>query len=195
MHAIQDFSNPDWCPNASWNGSITSFCEGMAADDVIAHEWTHAYTDATHDLIYQWQPGALNEAYSDIFGEIVDLLNGSGRRHAGPSAHRRAVLELRRRQPPPPGDHAPRSPSPAGYTVGGAVFNPASAVVGRRAGRAGDRRPAPGPREGCGPLAGLHDRPHRPDRPGNCISARRPSNAHDAGAVGVIVANDQGDRS
>ena len=45
---------------------------------MIAHEWTHAYTDYTHNLIYAWQPGALNESYSDIFGEIVDVTNGHG---------------------------------------------------------------------------------------------------------------------
>jgi len=64
--------------NASWNGRNTNFCKGLAVDDVIAHEWSHAYTDFTHNLIYAWQPGALNESYSDIFGEIVDLTNGHG---------------------------------------------------------------------------------------------------------------------
>ncbi len=64
--------------NASWNGRNTNFCGGLAVDDVIAHEWTHAYTDYTHNLIYAWQPGALNESYSDIFGEIVDQTNGHG---------------------------------------------------------------------------------------------------------------------
>jgi len=64
--------------NASWNGRNTNFCKGLAVDDVIAHEWTHAYTDFTHNLIYAWQPGALNESYSDIFGEIVDMTNGHG---------------------------------------------------------------------------------------------------------------------
>jgi Zn-dependent metalloprotease len=66
------------CPNAYFNGSSTSFCVGSATDDVIAHEWTHGYTQETHGLVYQWQPGALNEAYSDIFGEVVDLLYDSG---------------------------------------------------------------------------------------------------------------------
>jgi Zn-dependent metalloprotease len=66
------------CPNATWDGSTTNFCLGFAVDDVIAHEWTHGYTDFNHNLIYAWQPGALNESYSDIFGEIVDLLNGRG---------------------------------------------------------------------------------------------------------------------
>lgn len=54
------------------------FCRGMTSDDLVAHEWMHHYTDFTHGLIYQWQPGAVNEAYSDIFGETMDLLNGKG---------------------------------------------------------------------------------------------------------------------
>ncbi|MEO5704632.1 MAG: M4 family metallopeptidase [Candidatus Limnocylindrales bacterium] len=66
------------CPNANWNGATTNYCNGVTADDVVAHEWGHAYTQYTHDLIYQWQPGALNESYSDIWGETVDLLNGVG---------------------------------------------------------------------------------------------------------------------
>ncbi len=39
------------------------------------HEWGHAYTESTSGLIYQWQAGAMNEAYSDIWGETVDMLN------------------------------------------------------------------------------------------------------------------------
>jgi bacillolysin len=66
------------CPNASWNGAFISFCEGLTTDDVTGHEWGHAYTDYTDDLIYQWQPGALNESYSDVVGETVDLINGRG---------------------------------------------------------------------------------------------------------------------
>jgi len=66
------------CENATWNGFTTNFCRGWAVDDVAAHEWTHAYTESSHNLIYAWQPGALNESFSDIFGEIVDQLNGRG---------------------------------------------------------------------------------------------------------------------
>ena len=66
------------CPNANWNGATTNYCNGVTSDDVVAHEWGHAYTEYTHDLIYQWQPGALNESYSDIWGETVDLINGVG---------------------------------------------------------------------------------------------------------------------
>lgn len=63
------------CPNANWNGSTTNYCDGTATDDVIAHEWGHAYTQFTGGLIYQWQSGALNESYSDIWGETLDLIN------------------------------------------------------------------------------------------------------------------------
>ena len=77
MNAIYDADSLD-CPNAQESGGFTSYCEGMVSDDVAAHEWTHAYTEWTHGLLYQWQPGALNEAYSDIFGELADQLNGRG---------------------------------------------------------------------------------------------------------------------
>jgi bacillolysin len=72
------FNRGNACPNASWNGTFISFCPGLTTDDVTAHEWAHAYTEYTHGLIYAWQPGALNEAYSDIWGETVDRLNGRG---------------------------------------------------------------------------------------------------------------------
>ncbi|ALT78830.1 hypothetical protein AT984_18215 [Paucibacter sp. KCTC 42545] len=72
------FNRGNGCPNASWNGTYISFCPGTTTDDVTAHEWGHAYTQYTHGLIYAWQPGALNEAYSDIWGETVDRLNGRG---------------------------------------------------------------------------------------------------------------------
>ncbi|WP_353719795.1 M4 family metallopeptidase [Dyadobacter sp. 676] len=64
------------CPNANWDGVSANYCSGIATDDVVAHEWAHAYTEYTSELVYAWQPGALNEAYSDIWGETVDILNG-----------------------------------------------------------------------------------------------------------------------
>ena len=66
------------CPNANWNSTTTNYCNGVTADDVVVHEWAHAYTEFTHNLIYQWQPGALNESYSDIWGEVADRINGAG---------------------------------------------------------------------------------------------------------------------
>ena len=63
------------CPNANWNGITTNYCTGVSSDDVVAHEWGHAYTEYTSGLIYQWQSGALNESYSDVWGETLDLIN------------------------------------------------------------------------------------------------------------------------
>jgi Zn-dependent metalloprotease len=66
----------DQCPNAYWDGQTTNYCPDITGDDVVSHEWSHAYTQYTHGLIYSYQSGALNESYSDIFGETVDLING-----------------------------------------------------------------------------------------------------------------------
>ncbi len=64
------------CPNAFGGAGGASFCDGTVTDDIVAHEYGHGLTDATANLIYQNQSGQLNESYSDVLGEIVDLLNG-----------------------------------------------------------------------------------------------------------------------
>ncbi|PSL23610.1 M4 family metallopeptidase [Dyadobacter jiangsuensis] len=63
------------CPNANWDGVTANYCTETASDDVVAHEWAHAYTEYTSGLVYGWQAGALNEAFSDIWGEVVDQLD------------------------------------------------------------------------------------------------------------------------
>ncbi len=64
------------CPNAFWNGTATNYCPGFELDDVVAHEWGHAYTEYTWNGVYAFQSGAINEAWSDIWGETLDLHNG-----------------------------------------------------------------------------------------------------------------------
>ncbi len=73
------------CPyaNAFWNGTQMVYGEGFAADDVVAHELTHAVTEHSANLFYFMQSGALNESYSDIFGETVDLTNAGGNDSGG----------------------------------------------------------------------------------------------------------------
>ncbi len=67
------------CFNAFWNGSHTVFGRSpFFMDDVVGHEWTHGVTQFSAGLIYYQASGALNESFSDIFGEIVDLTNGTG---------------------------------------------------------------------------------------------------------------------
>jgi bacillolysin len=85
-------STVDYCPapaecpyqNAFWNGVQMVYGAGFSrADDVDAHELTHAVTEFSANLFYYMQSGALNESFSDIFGETVDLLNGAGNDAAG----------------------------------------------------------------------------------------------------------------
>jgi thermolysin len=72
--------------NAYWNGSQMAYGDGdgstfveLSGDlDVVAHELSHGVTDATSDLIYQNESGALNEAFSDIMGTSVEYFYGSG---------------------------------------------------------------------------------------------------------------------
>jgi bacillolysin len=64
-------------PNAFWNGLQITHGEGTATDDIVGHELSHGVTEHTSELAYLWQSGAINEAMSDIFGELVDLGNKS----------------------------------------------------------------------------------------------------------------------
>jgi Zn-dependent metalloprotease len=71
--------------NAFWNGSQMVYGDGdedlpvdkrifnrfTIAIDVIGHELTHGVTQYTASLNYAYQPGALNESMSDVFGSLV----------------------------------------------------------------------------------------------------------------------------
>jgi len=65
--------------NAFWNGQQMVFGDGdgvLFNDftiplDVIGHELTHGVTGSEANLVYQRQPGALNESISDVFGSMV----------------------------------------------------------------------------------------------------------------------------
>lgn len=71
-------SNAVPCPNAAWSfiDKQAVFCPTVISDDLVAHEMTHGLTQFTANLIYQNQSGQINESYSDVFGELVDLYNG-----------------------------------------------------------------------------------------------------------------------
>jgi bacillolysin len=53
-------------------------CVGVDADDVLSHEWAHAYNTYTSKLLGKGDAGAVNEGLSDIWGEVIDQLNGRG---------------------------------------------------------------------------------------------------------------------
>ncbi len=79
------FSNACWgcslSPGSTEEGSgdITEmlFGTGFVLDDVVAHELTHGLTQFTSGLIYFGFSGAINESFSDMWGEWVDQTNGS----------------------------------------------------------------------------------------------------------------------
>ncbi|MFT3679244.1 MAG: M4 family metallopeptidase [Ferruginibacter sp.] len=73
--------------NAFWNKSAMYFGDGTAgltgncsgqkhhaftSLDVTAHEVGHGITESTSRLIYRWQSGALNEAFSDIWATLIE---------------------------------------------------------------------------------------------------------------------------
>jgi Zn-dependent metalloprotease len=67
--------------NAFWNGHLLVYGDGYGfplADDVVAHELTHGVTQYESNLFYWYQSGAINESFSDLWGEAVDQINGMG---------------------------------------------------------------------------------------------------------------------
>ncbi|MBW3545166.1 MAG: M4 family metallopeptidase, partial [Bacteroidetes bacterium] len=67
--------------NAFWDGENLVFGDGsnsydgftpLTSIDVVAHEFTHAVTTHSANLIYAYESGALNESFSDIFGAVVE---------------------------------------------------------------------------------------------------------------------------
>lgn len=71
--------------NAFWDGRQMVYGDGdedlpeaerlfnrfTIAIDIIGHELTHGITQYEASLAYRYQPGALNESFSDVFGSLV----------------------------------------------------------------------------------------------------------------------------
>jgi thermolysin len=70
----------DRLANAYWDGKRAVFGDGdgraflplSGGLDVVAHELFHAVTQAESGLVYEGEPGALNESLSDVFGVLVE---------------------------------------------------------------------------------------------------------------------------
>ncbi|MCB9123882.1 MAG: thrombospondin type 3 repeat-containing protein [Caldilinea sp.] len=58
--------------NATSNAGCLRFGDGWATDDIIGHEFTHSVDDFHGGLLYQWEFGALDESFADIFGFFAD---------------------------------------------------------------------------------------------------------------------------
>ncbi len=65
--------------NAYWDGSRMTYGDGdgksygpLVALDIAGHELTHGVTEYSAALVYRNESGAINESFSDIFGEMVE---------------------------------------------------------------------------------------------------------------------------
>jgi Zn-dependent metalloprotease len=66
--------------NAYWDGEKMTYGDGdgkmfkplSLGLDVVGHEMTHGVTEHTAGLAYRNQSGALNESWSDVFGELIE---------------------------------------------------------------------------------------------------------------------------
>src|SRR5690606_25202838 len=133
--------------------------------------------------------GALNESYSDIWGEVVDMLNGKGTDSPAPlrtdgtcSIHTTPLPQLIVNSPP----------SIAGtYNAAGAQFGPPVTATGLTGNVVLGDDGTGAPSDACEPLvngADIAGNIALVDR-GTCTFVIKVKNAQDAGAVGVIVAN------
>lgn len=65
--------------NAFWNGQFMTYGDGGGNNnpfpglDVCGHEFAHGVTQYAAGLVYAYEPGALNESFSDIFGNAIEL--------------------------------------------------------------------------------------------------------------------------
>jgi Zn-dependent metalloprotease len=69
------------CPyqNAFWNGDQMVYGQSFSSGlDVVGHEMTHGVTSYESNLFYFMQSGAINESFSDIWGEFIEQVNGLG---------------------------------------------------------------------------------------------------------------------
>ncbi|NQY29400.1 MAG: M4 family metallopeptidase [Flavobacteriaceae bacterium] len=66
--------------NAFWNGSVMTYGDGdgtnygpLVSLDIVGHEISHGVTEYSANLTYSYESGALNESFSDIFGESIEF--------------------------------------------------------------------------------------------------------------------------
>ncbi len=62
--------------NAFWDGTRMTYGSGGGGGfiglDICGHEVSHGLTENTANLVYSYESGALNESYSDIFGNSIE---------------------------------------------------------------------------------------------------------------------------
>jgi Zn-dependent metalloprotease len=74
VHFGRDFNN------AFWNGEQMTYGDGdgqifirfTKSPDVVGHELTHGVVQHTANLVYENEPGALNEHFADVMGSLME---------------------------------------------------------------------------------------------------------------------------
>ncbi len=64
------YRNAFWRPG--WFANRLYFGQDYAVQDIVAHEYSHGVTSFESNLVYENESGAINEFFSDAFGEFVD---------------------------------------------------------------------------------------------------------------------------
>ncbi len=88
VHYGNNYNNAFWNPGDGFyfgDGDGTNLAP-LATLDVVAHEFSHAWTENTSNLVYLNEAGALNESFSDIMGSTVELLTQVDDRASYPNA-------------------------------------------------------------------------------------------------------------
>ena len=74
VHALSNYNN------AFWDGTRMTYGDGdgtnftpLVSLDVTGHEISHGVTQYSSNLLYQSESGALNESFSDIFGNLIEF--------------------------------------------------------------------------------------------------------------------------
>jgi len=77
VHINDENSQP--LDNAFWNGEAMFYGDGSQSFrplarglDVAGHEISHGVVQNSANLVYENEPGALNESFADVFGAMVD---------------------------------------------------------------------------------------------------------------------------
>ncbi len=77
IHVTNENDQP--MDNAFWNGEAMFYGDGNVGFfslarglDVAGHEISHGVVQNTANLVYENEPGALNESFADIFGSMID---------------------------------------------------------------------------------------------------------------------------
>lgn len=132
-------------PNAYWNGSRAIFGDGDDRRtgpfglglDVVAHELTHGISEPIFGISYADEPGALDEAYSDIFAALIDGANWEiGEKVVlGGGALRSLADPTRYGQPGVWGEYITTADDNGGVHLNSGIFAHAAFLIAARIGR------------------------------------------------------------